>query len=112
MSKIKILISISIFSFLLIGTSILKNKTRIIEKKIHNISNKIIAKKEDLNKSQLDFSYLTSPSIIERKIEHIDNNQYLPMDYSKIYFNIQIFLDLEKKLVNEANQNEKKNKKR
>ena len=112
MSKIKILISISIFSFLLIGTSILKNKTRIIEKKIYNISNKIIAKKEDLNKSQLDFSYLTSPSIIERKIEHIDNIQYLPMDYSKIYFNMQIFLDLEKKLVNEANQNEKKNKKR
>ena len=32
------------------------------------------------------------------------------MDYSKIYFNMQIFLDLEKKLVNEANQNEKNKK--
>lgn len=111
MSKIKIFISISVFSFLLIGTSILKNETRIIEKKIYKINNKIIIKEEDLNKSQLDFSYLTSPSVIEKKIEHVDTNQYLPMDYSKIFLNMSIFIDLENKLVNELNQNEKKTKK-
>ena len=35
MFKIKILLSIIIFSSLLFGTSIIKNETREIEKKIH-----------------------------------------------------------------------------
>ena len=38
MFKIKNLFSIIIFSFLLIGTSIIKNQTREIEKKIYNLS--------------------------------------------------------------------------
>ena len=112
MFRVKIFLSIMVFISLLVCTSVIKNETRDIEKKIYDLVKIIDIKEKDLNESQLDFSYLTSPSIIERKIEHIDNNQYLPMDYSKIYFNMQIFLDLEKKLVNEANQNEKKNKKR
>ena len=112
MFRVKFFTSISIFIFLLILTSTIKNQTRSLEKKIDMVQKKVLFKEKDLHETQLDFSYLTSPSIIERKIEHIDNNQYLPMDYSKIYFNMQIFLDLEKKLVNEANQNEKKNKKR
>lgn len=112
MFRVKIFLSIMVFISLLVCTSVIKNETRDIEKKIYDLVKIIDIKEKDLNESQLDFSYLTSPSIIERKIEHIDNNQYLPMDYSKIYFNMQIFLDLDKKLVNEANQNEKKNKKR
>ena len=112
MFRVKIFLSIMVFISLLVCTSVIKNETRDIEKKIYDLVKIIDIKEKDLNESQLDFSYLTSPSIIERKIEHIDKNQYLPMDYSKIYFNMQIFLDLEKKLVNEANQNEKKNKKR
>ena len=69
MSKIKILISISIFSFLLIGTSILKNKTRIIEKILFLLSKQndaeiqslaslenfllfIVEKKHGINKKQ------------------------------------------------------------
>ncbi len=38
MFRIKILISVVIFSSLLILTSFIKNQTRIIEKKIFNIS--------------------------------------------------------------------------
>ena len=39
MLKLKITISILIFSSLLISTSIIKNKTRVIEKKIFNLNN-------------------------------------------------------------------------
>ena len=67
MFKIKILISITIFSSLLVFTSIIKNQTREIEKKIFNLSKLNSFKEKDLNESQLDFSYLTSPSIIEKK---------------------------------------------
>tara|TARA_B100000674_G_C37581623_1_gene796614 strand:+ start:413 stop:751 length:339 start_codon:yes stop_codon:yes gene_type:complete len=112
MFKIKIFISFIVFSSLLIGTSILKNQTRAIEKQIYNISKKILTKEEDLNKSQLDFSYLTSPSIIEKKIEYLDKNQYEPMEYSKIFLSMSIFLDLENKIVIEEKQYEKKTKKK
>jgi uncharacterized protein with PhoU and TrkA domain len=49
MFKIKIFISIIIFSSFLFGTSIIKNETREIEKKIYKISKKISLKEKDIN---------------------------------------------------------------
>ena len=106
MFKFKILLSIIIFSFLLFGTSIIKNKTREIEKKIINLNNKNNLKIKDLFESQLDFSYLTSHSMIETFISQTDD-QYIPMQYSKIFLNIKDFLDLENKIVFQKNRNEK-----
>ena len=111
MFRIKILISVVIFSSLLILTSFIKNQTRIIEKKIFNISKTVNSKENDLSESQLDFFYLTSPSIIEKKIENLDNNQYVPMEYSKIFLSISNFIELENKIAIQGNQNEKKKKK-
>ena len=108
MFKIKILISITIFSSLLIFTSIIKNQTREIEKKIFNLSKLNNFKEKDLNESQLDFSYLTSPSMIEKRVTELNLVEYFPMDYSKIYLDISNFKDLKKKFVNKDNQNEKK----
>ena len=45
---------------------------------------------KNVNETQLDFSYLTSPSLLEKKIEHLDKNQYLPMDHSKIFLKFLI----------------------
>ena len=56
MLKLKIIVSVLIFSFLLISTSTIKNQTREIEKKIFSLNNKILNKEKDLNESQLDFS--------------------------------------------------------
>ena len=67
MLKFKIILSFSIFSLLLIGTSLIKNETREIEKKIYIKSKKIFLKEKNLNETQLDFFYLSSPSIIEKK---------------------------------------------
>ena len=106
MFKIKILLSIIIFSFLLFGTSIIKNKTREIEKKIINLNNKNNLKIKDLFESQVDFSYLTSPSMIETFISQTDD-QYIPMQFSKIFLNMKDFLDLENKIVFQKNRNEK-----
>ena len=97
MFKLKILTSIFVFSFFLIGTSIIKNKTREIEKKIHKANNSIVIKEKDLKESQLDYSYLTSPSQIEKKLELLDSNRYFPMEYSKIFLSIENFLDLKNK---------------
>ena len=111
MFKLKITISIVIFSSLLITTSIIKNKTRVIEKKIFNLNSVIYNKEKDLNQSQLDFSYLTSPSMIDQKIKHLDNKNYFPMEYSKIFLSISNFLKLKNKYAIK-NYNEKKTKKK
>ena len=97
MFKLKILTLIFVFSFFLIGTSIIKNKTREIEKKINKANNSIFIKEKDLKESQLDYSYLTSPSQIEKKLELLDSNGYFPMEYSQIFLSIENFLDLKNK---------------
>ena len=110
MFKIKIFTSIIIFSILLIVTSIIKNQTRETEKKILSLSKIIKIKEKDLNESQLDFSYLSSPVIIHDKIKLIDNEKYVTMEYSKIFLSISSFLDLQNRLANQRNQNENKKK--
>ncbi len=110
MFRFKVLISIFIFTSLLVGTSIIKNKTREIEKKIYLISKDINFIEKDLNESYLDFSYLSSPSLIEQKIELFKSNQYFPMEYSKIFLSLSDFVDLKNKLAIQENYNEKKTK--
>ena len=111
MFKIKIFISIVTFSLLLIITSIIKNQTRELEKKINNLNKIIFLKEIDFNETQLDYTYLTSPLIIENKIKRLDVIEYIPMEYSKIFISMKSFLNLQNKLVNKTNQNEKKKKK-
>ena len=110
MFKIKIILSVITFSILLIVTSIIKNQTRETEKKILNLSKIIKTKEKDLNESQLDFTYLSSPLIIHDKIKLIDNEKYVTMEYSKIFLSMSSFLDLQNKLVIQRNQNEIKKK--
>ena len=111
MFRIKILISVLVFSILLTLTSFIKNQTRITEKKIFNISKIINLKETDYNETQLDFFYLSSPSIIEKKIKHLDSGQYVPMEYSKIFLSISNFIELQNKVVIQGGQNDKKKKK-
>ena len=108
MIKIKILISIIIFSSFLIGTSFIKNQTRVLEKRIYSINKEITLKEIDLNESQFDFSYLSSPDIIEKKVELLDQVKYVPIEYSKIFLSLSNFIDLKNKLVTHGNENGKK----
>ena len=101
MFKIKIFISLLIFSSLLFGTSVIKNETREIEKNIHQLNKKINFLEKDFNESQLDYFYLTSPSMIEKRIKNLDIKQYLPMEYSKIFLSISNFNNLQNKYVSQ-----------
>tara|TARA_Y100000992_G_C21103227_1_gene413655 strand:- start:308 stop:613 length:306 start_codon:yes stop_codon:yes gene_type:complete len=93
----KLVISIIVFSFLLFFTSIVKNKTKVIEKNIIFYEKKISNLERELNESQLDFYYLTSPKILQEKISFLTNNQYHYMDISKIYLNYDKFILDQKK---------------
>ena len=108
MFKLKISFSIFIFSLLLLGTSFIKNETREIEKKIYKIRKEITLKKRDLNETQLDYFYLTSPSMIEKRIEHLDNKEYVIMDYSKIFLSMSDYLKIQNRVVIKEINDEKK----
>ena len=108
MFKFKIIFSISIFVFLLIGTSYIKNQTREIEKKILTLSKINHNQEKNLSELQLDFSYLSSPSIIEMKIENLLDHKYSPIENSKIFLSISSFTDLQKKFVIKKYHDKKK----
>ncbi len=108
MFKFKLFISLAVFSFLLILTSFVKNQTREIEKKIYSKYKTINIKEKDFNESQLDFYYLTSPFILEDKIEAFLNIEYSPLNHSKIFFDISDFLNLQNKLATQQQIYEKK----
>ena len=108
----KIIIYSVIFVTLLIITSTIKNKTRIIEKKISNLSKQVWIKKKDLNETQLDFYYLSTPIEIEKKLIIIGFENYQPIIHSKIFFDISNFTSINDKITNLKGSNEKEIKKK
>ena len=68
MPKIKLIISIGIFSILLSIASAIKNQTRIIEKSIYKIDRKIATIEKDLYETELDYFYLSSPRNLSKKL--------------------------------------------
>ena len=112
MYKIKLIISLSIFSILLGTTSAIKNQTRIIEKNIYKIDRKIAVIKKDLHETELDYSYLSSPNNLSKKIRKLDVIDYVPMDFSKIYLSYKDFQDSQRKITILKMKNEEKTKKK
>jgi len=112
MPKIKLVISICIFSILLGLTSAIKNQTRIIEKKIYKIDRKISAIKKDLHETQLDYFYVSSPGYLSKKIKQLAFIEYSPMDFSRIYLNYIDFTNAQSKITILKKNNEKKTKKK
>ena len=112
MSKINLITSIFIFSILLVITSAIKNKTRIIEKNIYKIDRKIAAIEKDLHETQLDYFYVSSPGYLSKKIKQLAFIEYIPMDFSRIYLNYIDFTDSQKKITILKIKNEKKTQKK
>ena len=108
MFKMKFIIASSIFISFLLITSTIKNKTRVIEKNILNLRTIILSKKTDINEAQLDFHYLTSPAEIEKKLSIIGLDNYQPIKYSRIFFNISDFTEIQNKISNLTITDEKK----
>ena len=108
MFKMKFIIALSVFISFLIVTSTIKNKTRFIEKDISNLTTKIFTKTSDINEAQLDFEYLTSPAEIEKKISIIGFDNYQPIKYSRIFFDVSDFTEIQNKISNLRKIDEKK----
>ena len=107
MFNTKFVLSSIIFIIFLAITSVIKNKSRIIEKEILNLNTETLIKRNNINDAQLDFYYLTSPAELEKKLDLLGFSNYQSIHYSKIYFNILDFSQVQKKISNLKNLNEK-----
>ena len=83
---------------MLFFTSVIKNKTRVIEKNIQSYEKKISNLSNELYESQLDFYYLTSPKKIQEKLSFLTNDRYQYMNISKIYLDLNNFILDQKKI--------------
>ena len=97
MFRSKIFIPTIIFLIFLITTSLIKNQTRILEKKINKLNKKITLKEKDINESQLDFYFLTSPAEIDKKFYTLKQKNYSPIKNSKIFLSLSNYTNLQKK---------------
>ena len=98
MHNTKLIISILVFSLLLFCTSIIKNKTNIIEKNIVFHEKRIFTLEKELYESQLEFNYLTSPKILQEKLSFLTNDQFQNMSFSNIYLDYDSFILDQKKI--------------
>ena len=108
----KLFFSLTVFIFFLIITSLIKNQSRIMEKQIKVLSSKIIAKEKIISEAELEFSYLSSPNEIEKKLKVRDLEKFEPIKHSNIFYDIHDFNISEKKLSNLINIDEKKIRKK
>jgi hypothetical protein len=106
----KIFIPAIIFLIFLIITSLIKNQTRVLEKKLNKLNKKITLKEKDVNESQLDFYFLTSPAEIDKKVKILELNNYLPIKNSKIFLSLSNYTRLQERISVINNKDEKKTK--
>ena len=108
----KLFFSLAVFTFFLIITSLVKNQSRIIEKQIKGLNINIIAKEKNISEAEMEFSYLSSPNEIEKKFNSGDLEKFQPIKYSNIFYDVQDFNTIEKKLSNLIFIDEKKIRKK
>ena len=96
-NKKKIIILLTYTSFF-IAIPIIKNETRLIEKKIQSHEAQIRILETNFSEAYLEFQYLSSPEVLENKVsENLDIN-YNNLNISQIYLNFNDFINEQKKI--------------
>ena len=103
----KKLIIILIYISFFISIPIIKNETRLIEKKIQNLESEIFFLEKNLLEASLEFQYLSSPEVLSNNIKKIFDQNYNSLDLSQIYLSIEDFT-IEQKKITKISINDKK----
>ena len=103
--KKKLMIILTYISFF-IAIPIIKNESRLIEKKIHSYRSQIFYLEKNLLEANLEYQYLTSPAVLSDTVEKNIDQKYNNLDLSQIYLNIEDFIN-EKKTTTKLPSNEK-----
>ena len=105
----KKLIIILIYASFFIAIPMIKNESRLIEKKIKTYESQIFSLEKNLLEATLEYQYLTSPAVLSRKIEKYVDQKYDNLDLSQVYLNIEDFIS-ELKKTTRISINEKQQK--
>ena len=92
----KKLIICSIYISFFIAIPLIKNETRLIEKKIKTYESQIFFLEKNLLEANLEFQYLTSPEILTNKINENIDTKYNNLKISEIYLNFEDFISEQK----------------
>jgi hypothetical protein len=96
-NKKKLIITLIYVSFF-IAIPMIKNESRLIEKKIERHESEIFFLEKNLLEASLDLQYLTSPAILSSKIEKHLDQKYNNLNLSQIYLKIDDFISEQKKI--------------
>ena len=95
----------SIYISFFIAIPLIKNETRLIEKRIQTQKSQIFFLEKNLLEANLEFQYLTSPEVLTNKVVENIDTEYSNLKRSQIYLNFEDFISEQKKttkvLVNE-----------
>ena len=94
----KKLIVLLIYVSFFIAIPIIKNETRLIEKKIQNHKTQIVLLEKNLSEAYLEFQYLSSPEVLERMVNRNIDTTYNNLNFSQIYQNFDDFINEKKKI--------------
>ena len=92
MLKKSLIFSLGIFLILMIFTSLVKHKTRNLEKKINLINKEIVILDKQLNDGKTDFAYLSSPEQLKKYLIILRKQDYSIYDHSRIFLSTDDFL--------------------
>ena len=92
MFKKSLIFSLTVFFTLMIITSLIKNKTRNLEKEIEKINKEVAFLEKQLSDAEIDYIYLSSPKKLKKYLSTLGKEEYLSFDHSRIFFSIEQFL--------------------
>jgi len=92
MFKKSLILSLTVFFTLMIITSVIKNKTRNLEKEIEKINKEVAFLEKQLSDAETDYIYLSSPNELKKSLSALGKEEYLSFDHSRIFFSIEQFL--------------------
>ena len=93
----KKLIICSIYISFFIAIPLIKNETRLIEKRIKTYESQIFFLEKNLLEANLEFQYLTSPQVLTNKVNENIDIKYNNLKASQIYLNFYNFISAQKK---------------
>ena len=92
MFKKSLILSLTVFLTLMVITSVIKNKTRNLEKEIEKINKEVAFLEKQLSDAEIDYIYLSGPERLKKYLSTFNKEQYLSFDHSRIFFSTEQFL--------------------
>ena len=97
MFKKSITISLTIFFFLMVFTSVIKNSTRNIAKSIEKLNSEVSILESELMNAKIDYSYLSSPENLKKNILGFNKEKYFSYEASRIFLSTKDFINFDSK---------------